>query len=118
MPKLKAPPQHRQRLRWSARGLCGCRLGSSTPSGPDPGSLFGAVASTAGMAASSSAPTSLFGASAASGGSGGGLFGASGGGFGAPAAFGAAPTAPGQPSMFAQAFQQSRPQPGARRRRR
>ncbi|CAJ1367365.1 unnamed protein product [Effrenium voratum] len=88
------------------------------------GGIFGAAPGASGG--------SIFGASGASSGASGGLFGAvgpaSGGAFGAPgslfgqasagAAFGAAPAPAAGPSMFAQSFQQSRPGPGAARRRR
>eukprot|EP00933_Yihiella_yeosuensis_P067552 TRINITY_DN7243_c0_g1_i1.p1 TRINITY_DN7243_c0_g1~~TRINITY_DN7243_c0_g1_i1.p1 ORF type:complete len:182 (-),score=46.21 TRINITY_DN7243_c0_g1_i1:512-1057(-) len=69
-----------------------------------------------------SSGSSIFGAAPAGGSApGGSIFGqappaAAGGGFGAvPGGFGSAPAAPsGQPSMFAQAFQQQRPPGGAR----
>ncbi|CAE7205599.1 unnamed protein product [Symbiodinium natans] len=98
---------------------------SSGSSGSSGGGIFSAIPSgssggVAGATASAMAPAGNFGASSGSSAFGppsGGIFGQGGGPAGA--AFGA-PAAGAQsgPSMFAQAFQQSRPGPGGARRRR
>eukprot|EP00438_Fugacium_kawagutii_P010397 Skav220397 [mRNA] locus=scaffold639:342950:343636:- [translate_table: standard] len=95
----------------SAGSIFGATSGASA--GASSGSIFGA--SSGGSIFGSSGSTSTFGAASAGSNP---TFGASGGLFGAGSAFGAAPAAGGQPSMFAQAFQQSRPGPGGARRRR
>ncbi|CAK9054394.1 Nuclear pore complex protein Nup96 (Nuclear pore complex protein Nup98) (Nuclear pore complex protein Nup98-Nup96) (Nucleoporin Nup96) (Nucleoporin Nup98) [Durusdinium trenchii] len=88
----------------SSNASTGSIFGATAGSGTSSGSIFGATGSSFGATSGTSGGGNAFGAS-------GSIFGAGG------SAFGAAPPA-GQPSMFAQAFQQSRPGPGGARRRR
>ncbi|CAE7642147.1 unnamed protein product [Symbiodinium sp. CCMP2456] len=91
-----------------------------TGGGGSSGGIFSLSASSgaATVATSAASSGSIFGTAGSTFGSAGSIFGQGAGAAPAGAAFGAAASAQSGPSMFAQAFQQSRPGPGAARRRR